>query len=74
MNNPRYFLVFILLLVPLAAMASGSETVTFESEDGLLMTADIYAPYKNGEAPVIVLFHQAGWSREIGRASCRERV
>jgi dienelactone hydrolase len=63
MNNARYFLVFFLLLAPLAAMASDSETVTFESEDGLLMTADIYAPYKNGEAPVIVLFHQAGWSR-----------
>ena len=63
MNNARYFLAFVLLLAPLVTMASGSETVTFESEDGLLMTADIYAPYKNGEAPVIVLFHQAGWSR-----------
>jgi len=63
MSNTRYFFAFVLLLVPLVVMASGSETVTFNSEDGLLMTADVYAPYKNGEAPVIVLFHQAGWSR-----------
>ena len=63
MSNTRYFFAFVLLLVPLVVMASGSETVTFNSEDGLLMTADVYAPYKNGAAPVIVLFHQAGWSR-----------
>jgi dienelactone hydrolase len=63
MSNTRYSFAFVLLLVPLVVMASGSETVTFNSEDGLLMTADVYAPYKNGEAPVIVLFHQAGWSR-----------
>jgi dienelactone hydrolase len=63
MNNARYFLAFVLLLVPFVVIASGSETVTFNSEDGLLMTADVYAPYKNGEAAVIVLFHQAGWSR-----------
>ena len=56
-------LSLVLLLVSFASMASGSETVTFPSEDGLLMTADIHAPYKNGEAPVIVLFHQAGSSR-----------
>ncbi|MFQ5642429.1 MAG: alpha/beta hydrolase [Thiogranum sp.] len=29
----------------------------------MLITADIHAPYKNGETPVIVLFHQAGASR-----------
>lgn len=65
MNNTRHFLSFVLMLalVPFAVMAAGSETVTFKSEDGLLMTADIYTPYRNGDAPVIVLFHQAGSSR-----------
>ena len=56
-------LTLVLLLVSCTSMAAGSETVTFPSEDGLLMTADVYAPYENGEAPVVVLFHQAGWSR-----------
>ena len=52
----------MLFLSP-TSVASSSETVTFPSEDGLLITADIHAPYGNGEAPIIVLFHQAGWSR-----------
>ena len=56
-------LTLVLLLVSCTSMASGSETITFPSEDGLLVTADVYAPYENGEAPVVMLFHQAGWSR-----------
>ena len=63
MNSVHRFLPLILLLVSFASMASSDKTVTFLSEDGLLITADIHAPYKNGEAPLIVLFHQAGWSR-----------
>jgi dienelactone hydrolase len=63
MNTSRRFLSLVLLLASFASMASSGETVTFPSEDGLLITADVHAPYKNGEAPVIVLFHQAGWSR-----------
>ena len=56
-------LSLVLLLVSLASTAAGNETVTFASEDGLLVTADVYAPYENGAAPIIVLFHQAGSSR-----------
>ena len=63
MNHSHHFLSLALLLVSFASTASGNETVTFPSEDGLLITADIHAPYKNGEAPMIVLFHQAGSSR-----------
>ena len=63
MNLVHYFLSLVLLLVPFASIASGSETVTFPSEDGLLITADIHAPYKSGDVPIIVLFHQAGSSR-----------
>jgi len=58
----RYFCLAVLFL-SFASMVFGSEAVTFPSEDGLLITADISAPYKNGEAPMIVLFHQAGASR-----------
>lgn len=53
-------IVLILLLVQLPADAK--DTVTFESEDGLGVTADLYAPCPNS-APFIILFHQAGWSR-----------
>ena len=52
-----------LLMLSLNSVVFGGNTITFPSADGLLVTADIHAPYKNGEAPVIVLFHQAGWSR-----------
>jgi len=38
------------------------KTVEFESEDGLLVTVDVYAPVAD-DAPAIVLCHQAGWSR-----------
>jgi len=61
--NPAQRLLTLVLLLPFASMASGGKTITFPSADGLLVTADVYAPYSNGEAPVIVLFHQAGWSR-----------
>lgn len=58
-----HFCISTLLLLSLNSVVFGGNTITFPSEDGLLVTADIHAPYKNGEAPVIVLFHQAGWSR-----------
>lgn len=38
------------------------ETITFPSEDGLPITADLYQT-QAADAPFIVLFHQAGWSR-----------
>jgi dienelactone hydrolase len=37
--------------------------VSFPSEDGLLVTADVYPPMYGGGDIVYVLFHQAGWSR-----------
>jgi hypothetical protein len=37
------------------------KTVTFDSEDGLEMTADQY--HIKLDKPVIILCHQAGWSR-----------
>jgi alpha-beta hydrolase superfamily lysophospholipase len=38
------------------------ETLVFPAEDGLLVTADLYQ-WHDDDAPFIVLFHQAGWSR-----------
>lgn len=52
-------LATLLLAAPAVA---GPLAVAFPSEDGLEVTADLYAPH-GGDAPFIVLFHQAGWSR-----------
>ncbi len=38
------------------------ETIQFPAEDGLLVTADLYLWHEQ-DAPFVVLFHQAGWSR-----------
>ncbi len=45
-----------------AAPGPAPKTITFPSEDGLAITADLYLTH-GGDAPFIVLFHQAGWSR-----------
>lgn len=37
--------------------------VAFESEDGLTITADLYRKFDDRSKPLIVLCHQAGWSR-----------
>jgi dienelactone hydrolase len=38
-------------------------TITFPSMDGLEVTADTYIAHDDKSSPLIVLFHQAGWSR-----------
>lgn len=42
---------------------SASKTISFESSDGLLITADRYTPHTANTTPLILLFHQAGSSR-----------
>lgn len=37
--------------------------ISFTSEDGLEISADLYAPHEAKDTPFIVLCHQAGWSR-----------
>lgn len=39
------------------------QTITFPSEDGLTITADLYAPHESPETPFLILCHQARWSR-----------
>jgi len=63
MNYIPRLLSLVLMLASCASTVSAGEAVTFLSEDGLLITADIYAPYQNSKVPIIVLFHQAGSSR-----------
>ena len=48
-----------LLLINSNALA---ETVSFPTSDGLEVSAELYIQHAN-TAPLIVLFHQAGWSR-----------
>lgn len=50
------------LLSGLTGSAIAVETITFASEDSLEITADVYMAHDK-EAPFIVLFHQARWSR-----------
>ena len=59
--------VALLALVSLAGeahadRATEATTITIVSEDGLEMTADLYMAHDKSK-PMIVLFHQAGWSR-----------
>ena len=46
----------------LSALTSAQQTVNFPSLDKLPVTADTYLAH-GSDAPLIVLFHQAGWSR-----------
>ena len=43
--------------------ARSFEEITFEAEDDLTITADLYRSDPRLETPFIVLFHQAGFSR-----------
>ena len=55
------FLAFLLITV-LAASPAHAEPVTFQAEDDLQITADVYRP-ATPSSTTIVLFHQAGSSR-----------
>ena len=46
----------------LCSIAAAQQTITFASLDSLPVTADTYLAHDT-DAPLIVLFHQAGWSR-----------
>ena len=50
------------LLTILILPIQEKETITFPSDDGVTITADLYMPHPK-DAPMILLFHQASWSR-----------
>ncbi len=52
--------MLIVWLMP--ATMQESKTITFASKDGLPITADLYMAHPKS-APLIILFHQARWSR-----------
>jgi len=55
-------LILILLVASSLPMQASAETITFAARDGLRISADRYTPLAP-DAPLIVLFHQAGFSR-----------
>lgn len=55
-------LVLILILFSNTVFAAEKETITFWAADSLPVTADLYVSNPDN-APFIILFHQAGWSR-----------
>ena len=54
--------IFILISSVFSLFAQEKKQVTFPSNDGLNLTADVYMENEKS-APLIVLFHQARWSR-----------
>jgi alpha-beta hydrolase superfamily lysophospholipase len=59
----KFMLLLIsVLLSPLLKAQDGERLIKFQSEDGVLVTADLYLTHPK-TAPFIVLFHQANWSR-----------
>lgn len=54
-------LFLIILLLVCALNIDAQQKVTFQSEDGLQITADLYEV--NPDNPYLLLFHQAGYSR-----------
>jgi len=54
-------LLFILFFVFYNNLLSAQEKVSFQAEDGLQVTADLYQV--NPERPYVILLHQAGYSR-----------
>ncbi len=59
-------IVILLFVVPCQIMSQENEflgkTIEFSSKDDLAITADLYLT-DDRDAPFILLFHQAGWSR-----------
>jgi len=55
----KFILIFF---VAFSFQAFSQSKVSFKAKDGLEVTADLYLT-KDNKAPIIILFHQAGWSR-----------
>jgi dienelactone hydrolase len=55
--------IFLLCSLSANTYAALKDTIRFPSEDGLMVTADLYIEENDKSAPFIILYHQAGWSR-----------
>lgn len=58
-----YKFLFAIFIISINTSAFCADVVTFESTDGVKITAQPYMLSDAANAPIIVLFHQAGWSR-----------
>jgi len=58
-----YIILYILTFHFLFTSDIYGTTITYPSKDGLAVIADTYIAYGDKSTPLIVLFHQAGWSR-----------
>src|SRR6056297_422625 len=65
-------LLFILFFVFYNNLLSAQEKVSFQAEDGLQVTADLYQV--NPERPYVILLHQAGYSRGEYKNTARKIV
>jgi len=64
-SNQRMMLLILTLTLTIfvnTAFGAEKETVTFLAADSLVVTAELYVSNPDN-APFIILFHQAGWSR-----------
>lgn len=55
-------ILFSLFVLIFSISVFAQKTISFKAKDGLEVTADLYLT-KDEKAPMIILFHQAGWSR-----------
>ncbi len=56
-------LIFVIMLLFENNSNEVKRTITFLSKDQLKVSADTYIKYRPDSTPMIVMFHQAGWSR-----------
>ena len=62
----RKFLLFLVIFFWIflsSGVFAASDTISLTSKDGLVVVADTYFINLDKDTPIIVLFHQAGWSR-----------
>jgi len=56
-------LILVFISISTSAYCEDTNTISIESHDEIAIAADTYFIDENAKAPIIVLFHQAGWSR-----------
>lgn len=61
-NMYKYLGIWIIVFSSYASNAAQT-TIAFPSQDGIEITADTYIAHSDKTTPLIVMFHQAGWSR-----------
>jgi pimeloyl-ACP methyl ester carboxylesterase len=63
MKNALCLLIVALLASAAVAQDDVHRTIRFDARDGVSITADLYIAHADLTKPMIVLCHQAGWSR-----------